>query len=204
MQHVATRCNTWKRGLGGQRLRDLTPQCSQPKGMIVAMVWCHSVRMKRRRDWAHRCHICRAWAHSFHIFTKTGLTAATSALGVGSPPSHLHQDWSGKRGDVRRGCSVNDGAPTCILHVSSCMLRVAYCVLSAVCRLLHCCTVALLSVACCVLHVVCCLLRVVRCVLHIEYSVLHGRAVRCMPLQSPTGSPDDDDEYSRGTHACSP
>ena len=49
------------------------------------------------------------------------------------------------------------------------------------------------------LHVVCCLLRVVRCVLHIEYSVLHGRAVRCMPLQSPTGSPDAD-EYSRGTH----
>ncbi len=91
------------------------------------------------------------------------------------------------------------------MSVACCLLFVAYFVLSAVCRLLHCCTVALLSVACCVLHVVCCLLRIVRCVLHIEYSVLHGRAVRCMPLQSPTGSPmtmssHDDDECSRGTH----
>ena len=34
--------------------------------------------------WAHRCHIC----------TGTGLTAATSAPGLGSPRPHLRRDWS--------------------------------------------------------------------------------------------------------------
>ena len=35
------------------------------------------------QDWAHRCHIC----------IGTGLTAATSASGLGSPLPHLHGDW---------------------------------------------------------------------------------------------------------------
>ena len=36
------------------------------------------------RDWAHRCHIC----------TRTGLTPATSAQGLGPPQPHLHRDWA--------------------------------------------------------------------------------------------------------------
>jgi hypothetical protein len=180
VQYRATRCNALQHmetRAGRPTSEGLHAAVQSTKGMIVAMVWCHSVRMKRRRDWAHRRHICAGTGLTastsasglgspHHTFTKTGLPAATYALGVGSPPPHLHQDWSGKRGDVRRGCSVNDGAPTCILHVSSCMLPVAVvcCLLRIVC--------CLLRIACCLSSVVCRLLRVVCCMLRVAYCML--------------------------------
>ena len=69
-----------------------------------------------RRDWARPRHICAGdWARPCHICTGTGLTAATSAPGLGHPrictcpgrspatsaprrlrsfPPHLHRDWA--------------------------------------------------------------------------------------------------------------
>ena len=44
------------------------------------------------RDWAHRCHIC----------TRTGLTPATSAQGLGPSQPHLHRDWA-------RSCNICTG-----------------------------------------------------------------------------------------------
>jgi hypothetical protein len=47
------------------------------------------------RHWARRCHICTSSGFPRgHICTGTGLTAATTALGLGSPLPHLHCDWA--------------------------------------------------------------------------------------------------------------
>jgi hypothetical protein len=45
---------------------------------------CEGVGPHLRRDWARRCHICAG----------TGLAAATSAPGLGSPLPHLRRDWA--------------------------------------------------------------------------------------------------------------
>ncbi len=41
-----------------------------------------------------KSHPHRAWAHPRHICAETGLTPATSAPGLGSPPPHLRRDWA--------------------------------------------------------------------------------------------------------------
>ena len=52
-----------------------------------------------RRDRAHRCHICAG----------TGLTAATSAPGPGSPLPHLRRDWA-------HPCHICAGTWLALLH----------------------------------------------------------------------------------------
>jgi hypothetical protein len=56
----------------------------------VACRWPHL-----HRDRAHRCHTCAGdWAHLRHIHAGTGLTAAISALELGSSAATSHRDWS--------------------------------------------------------------------------------------------------------------
>jgi hypothetical protein len=85
------------------------------RSSVASPVWCAQRRRDRRahsatccngvhmlQHVAHKCcnvhQTCRVGsAHCCHICTGTGLIAATSAAGPGSPPPHLHRDWAHRR-----------------------------------------------------------------------------------------------------------
>ena len=58
-------------------------------------------------------HLHQDWAHACHICTRTGLTPATSAPGLGSPLPHLHRDrgLSMSRASPFRAASTARGQP---------------------------------------------------------------------------------------------
>ena len=66
-----------------------TRACERAPGPLIT--FSHFVPLQRASGPSHQH---RDWAHRSHICTGTGLTAPTSAPGLGSPLPHLQRDWA--------------------------------------------------------------------------------------------------------------
>jgi hypothetical protein len=86
--------------------------CSRPLPTVTNRHWTRSGYFLRQSR-ARRCpHLHRDSARRAHICTGTGLAAATSAPGLGSPRPHLHRD-SARRCHIcaRTGFALPTSAP---------------------------------------------------------------------------------------------